>query len=366
MNGKHPKTNTFKNSESIQPPEVEIRARPYWPRIPDGKYLAVCTRTFWHRGSRASGERIYIYFNILDGPHAGTELRLICRPSRYPTSNFYRSWSIANDSPPRSRNTRLSPKIFKQKVFRILTGTVKPRHRISGPDGKQRPGEFLPEHLWYSKVEAILSLEVTNEPLQSMAAANGAISQTVTRISSKPLHTSQLHRGRVGRRELGDGDWVGVESRGGQSSNNPNPAGGEGNLAASATPVGLANEENAPLRPAKSQVKASEHGKRHLEDAIYRKHLFDLYDNLPPAFDHKRRVDQLVIKGVRQLFMNRERELEGLDENTVLEAATKQVREFTRFENIRDYDKRKKVVVGCVVSAIAEGTLAALKSKSNG
>jgi hypothetical protein len=106
--------------------------------------------------------------------------------------------------------------------------------------------------------------------------------------------------------------------------------------------------------------------KKQLESAVHRKHLFDLYANLPPSIEHKRRVDELAIKAVRHLFMNRGRELEGVDESLVLEAVLKRVGRFPGFEAIRDYDKRKKAVVGCVVNAVAEVALEALGNKSNG
>lgn len=209
----------------------ELRARPYPPRVPDGDYLASCTRTYWDKKSRTYGERIYIYFHILeDGEHAGKELRMICRPSSFPTSKYYIAWSIAHDGPPRSRNTKLSPKIFPGKLYRIRTATVRPRHRITGLDGKSHSGDFLPEHLWYSKVDCILSLEVTDRSI-------------LTEKLSNPFPPTGLSTGGVGRRELGVGDGVGRKefegcSRGGHpSTNTPNQVGDEGNLVADPTPV---------------------------------------------------------------------------------------------------------------------------------
>lgn len=209
----------------------ELRARPYPPRVPDGDYLASCTRTYWDRNSRIYGERIYIYFRILeDGEHAGKELRMICRPSVFPTSKYYIAWSIAHDGPPRSRNTKLSPKIFPGKLYRIRTATVRPRHRITGPDGKIRSGDFLPEHLWYSKVDCILTLELTDPVI-------------LTEKLSKSFPTTALSTGEVGRRELGVGNGVGRDesqgcSRGGNPSTNaPNQVGDEGNLVAGPTPA---------------------------------------------------------------------------------------------------------------------------------
>ena len=137
---------------------------------------------------------------------------------------------LAHDGPPRSRNTKLSPKIFPGKLYRIRTAIVKPRHRIAGPNGKIRSGDFLPEHLWYSKVDCILSLEVTDPSI-------------LTEKLSKPFPPTGLSTGGVGRRELGVGDGVGRKefegcSRGGHpSANAPNQAGGGGKPVAGPTPV---------------------------------------------------------------------------------------------------------------------------------
>lgn len=185
----------FRNVEPITRPELirELVARPHPDRIPDGEYIALCNHVHHDRHSRNYGERVYLDFQIVDGEYQGKTLRMFLRPSRFPTSNFYRAWAIARGGPPRSRNTRMSPRIFTGKVFRVLTATVRPRHRLTGDDGKQRPGPFLPESFWYSKAACLLSLELTNEPV------------IVTDFFPKSLSSCQLSQGRVGSGELGDG-----------------------------------------------------------------------------------------------------------------------------------------------------------------
>jgi hypothetical protein len=103
--------------------------------------------------------------------------------------------------------------------------------------------------------------------------------------------------------------------------------------------------------------------RKHLERAIYREHLFETYDNLPSFFSHKERVEQVTEKAVRQLFMNRSQELEGADETTVLLDARNRLNRFAHLEAIKDWVKRRKVVVGCVVTAGVEAAIAALKDK---
>lgn len=161
----------FEDPPSIEPaesasPEDGPRARPYPARVPDGEYLAVCRSIYRDRKSRTYGARIYLTFCLFGGDHNGIALRMFLRPSAWPTSQYDQAWSVANGRPPRSRNTKMSPTIFVGKLFRIRTATVKPQQRITGPDGKGRPGPKLPEPWWYSKVDVILGLEAGNGTIQ--------------------------------------------------------------------------------------------------------------------------------------------------------------------------------------------------------
>jgi len=199
----------------IQPQRSDdsLSAVPYPVRVPDGEYLALCTRLFHDRKSRIYGERIYLDFQFVDCPYEGKTIRMFLTPSRHPTSRLYRSWAIARGGPP-SRNAKMSPRVFVGKLFQVLTATVKPKHRIVGEDGKMRPGPFLPESFWYSKISCILALEATNEkivPITSLntTEAGGAAPLhppiILTNFSSNPFSEQGLDAGEVGRRELGDG-----------------------------------------------------------------------------------------------------------------------------------------------------------------
>ena len=137
-------------------PPRELVARPHPDRVTDGEYIALCTHAYHDQHSRNYGERVYLDFQILDGEYQGKAIRMYLRPSRFPTSNFHRAW---RGGPPRSRDTRMSPRFFAGKVFMILTATVRPRHRLAGDDGESRPGPPLPESFWYSKVACLLSDE---------------------------------------------------------------------------------------------------------------------------------------------------------------------------------------------------------------
>jgi hypothetical protein len=188
---------------------VAIRAS-----LPDPNPRWSISRALYHGHSRTYGERVYLDFQIYLGEHEGKTIRMFLRPSVHPTSNFYRAWAMAHAGPPRSRNTKMSPRAFKGKLFTILTATVKPSHRIAGADGKMRPGPFLPESFWYSKVTCILALEATNEkvvlmPTQNTTEEGGSAPLHppffLTNSFPNPLSINTLTEGEVGRRELGDG-----------------------------------------------------------------------------------------------------------------------------------------------------------------
>ena len=143
-------------------PGVAPRAASYPALIPEGNYLASCVSAFGPHRSRTFGERIYLEFAILEGQYAGTKLRAFFRPSKYPTSNWYRAWCIAHDGLP-TRNAKMTPRKFSGKTFTVQVSTVRPRQRVTSDDGKIRSGDPLPEFFAYSKVASILSLEITNE-----------------------------------------------------------------------------------------------------------------------------------------------------------------------------------------------------------
>jgi hypothetical protein len=67
----------------------------------------------------------------------------------------------------------------------------------------------LPESFWYSKVACLLSLEATNEHLDSASRGGGFAPPDprvfLTDFSENPFSGTDLREGRVGRRELGDG-----------------------------------------------------------------------------------------------------------------------------------------------------------------
>ena len=211
-------------------PGVGPRALPYSVLIAEGEYLAACCEAFGPYQSRAYGLKVYLTFQIIEGPHVGEKLRAFFKSSRYPTSRWYIAWSIANNALP-SRNAKLSPRIFRNKGFRVLVTTVRPRHKITGPNGKTILGVEMPEIFHYSKVDTILSLEVTNEPLVFLTEnANNS-------NNSNGLTEGEGGGGKVeDRREGRNNGFQGCNEGRMTLSTNPTQAGGGANSAVSRSP----------------------------------------------------------------------------------------------------------------------------------
>jgi hypothetical protein len=93
------------------------------------------------------------------------------------------------------------------KSFDCLRLLLSRGTHIAGEDGKIRPAPFLPESFWYSKVACLLSLEASNERLDSASPTGGFAPPDarviLTNFSEKPFPDTELSEGRVGRRELG-------------------------------------------------------------------------------------------------------------------------------------------------------------------
>ena len=130
---------------------VESEPRPI---LPDGIYNAAYVKA--SRGSYY-GPKLYIHFRIVDeGPCFGVEIfraynlyQKLCR-----ASDLYRDLSMIYGSKVQ-KNTRLSLKLFRGKVFRIRTRTVT----------QDRKQTRLPEHERYSVVDQVISMETGGKSL---------------------------------------------------------------------------------------------------------------------------------------------------------------------------------------------------------
>ena len=116
--------------------------------VPEKTYQA--SATHYDRASFYQRRKLYLWFQIIDGPHRGKKIFM---PFNLHTkirrgSKYYGAWLIANNGIKPKPNNRMSPKLFMSKVFKIKTRTV-----LSG-----RKKESLTDGDRYSVVEEILEL----------------------------------------------------------------------------------------------------------------------------------------------------------------------------------------------------------------
>lgn len=117
--------------------------------VPDKTYEAVVVR--WERGEFYQRKKLYLWWRIVSiGPHEGKELFMAFNVFRKITksSKYYQAWVLANKGVRPKKNDRMSPKIFRDKVFSIKTRTV-----VSG----RKQGE-LDQDDRYAVVDEILEL----------------------------------------------------------------------------------------------------------------------------------------------------------------------------------------------------------------
>lgn len=138
-----------------QPVSVENKApiaEQSRPRIPTSEYDAVCYKT---ETGRSWGGRtdIYILFRIIGGSQDGTELFMACtyHPKRKLSQRYkyYQQWTLANGAPPK-KGERLSPKVFCNKMYRVLVRDTQRRYSN---------GKLMPDILQYSVVDSIIETQ---------------------------------------------------------------------------------------------------------------------------------------------------------------------------------------------------------------
>jgi hypothetical protein len=124
----------------------------YWPLIPDGVYEAQCVKydsTFQLGKTR----KTFLHFRILEaGPHCEKKVFMAFNmPDTKKIrigSKYYKTWCMVNGWKKPSKNAKMSPRLFKNKIFKVKTRTVKPKHHEKG----------MPEDFWYSVVDEIVEV----------------------------------------------------------------------------------------------------------------------------------------------------------------------------------------------------------------
>lgn len=120
-----------------------------YEHVPDKVYEAIVTRYDW--GEFYQRKKLYLWWKIISiGPHEGKELFMPFNVFKKITksSKYYEAWILANKGIRPKKNDRMSPKVFKNKIFSIKTRTV-----VSG----RKQGE-LAKNDCYSVVDEILEI----------------------------------------------------------------------------------------------------------------------------------------------------------------------------------------------------------------
>jgi hypothetical protein len=118
-----------------------VSANDYWPLIPNETYIAQCISYDIHESYGGRSRKIYLHFLIIEGPYEGNKLFM---PFNYPSNRkftpghkYWQYWVMVHGRTP-SKNAKMSPKIFKNKIFKIKTRKVKRKF----PNGKDMPSDF--------------------------------------------------------------------------------------------------------------------------------------------------------------------------------------------------------------------------------
>jgi hypothetical protein len=124
----------------------------YKPRLPNGAYEAQCFR-FDNKFILGKAKKLFLHFRIVEqGEHHGKEIFMAFN-MRYDDrikqgSKYFKTWCMVNGWKMPSRNAKMSPRLFLNKIYRVETRTVKPKHH-------DKP---MPEAFWYSIVDEIVEV----------------------------------------------------------------------------------------------------------------------------------------------------------------------------------------------------------------
>ena len=124
----------------------------YKPLLPNRIYEAQCVK-YDNKFALGKTKKLFLNFRILDqGEHHGKEIFMAFNMpfnGKIKTgSKYYKTWCMVNGWQKPSRNAKMSPRLFKNKIFRIKTRTAKPKHN----------NKEMPENFWYSVVDEIMDV----------------------------------------------------------------------------------------------------------------------------------------------------------------------------------------------------------------
>jgi hypothetical protein len=123
------------------------------PLIPDGIYEAQCY-AYDNGFCLGKTRKTFLKFKILTpGEHFQKEIFMAFNMPYdgkiKSGSKYYKTWCKVNGWQKPSRNAKMSPRLFINKIYKIKTRTVNP---------PQPNGEEMPEDFWYSVVDSIIEV----------------------------------------------------------------------------------------------------------------------------------------------------------------------------------------------------------------
>jgi len=124
----------------------------YKPLIPNGIYEVQCIK-YDNKFVLGKTRKTFLNFKILDNnEHQGKKIFLAYNMpynGRIKTgSKYYKDWCMVNGWQKPSRNAKMSARLFLNKIYRVKTRTVKPKHNE----------EEMPQSFWYSVVDKIIEV----------------------------------------------------------------------------------------------------------------------------------------------------------------------------------------------------------------
>ena len=123
-----------------------ICAENYRPLIPNGVYEVQCFK-YDSSFQLAKTRKLFLHFRIIE-QGSYFQKRIFMAFNMPDTkkirtgSKYYKTWCMVNGWKKPSKNAKMSPRLFLNKVYKVKTRTVEPRHH-----GKKMPKEF-----WYSNL----------------------------------------------------------------------------------------------------------------------------------------------------------------------------------------------------------------------
>ena len=124
----------------------------YRPLLRNGTYEAQCFK-YDNRVYFGKTKKLFLHFKIIEpGEYFGKAIfmafNIPCDRNLSQGSKYYKTWVHVNGWRKPSRNAKMSPKIFLNKICKVRTRTVKPTNN----------GQKMPKEFWYSLVDTIVEV----------------------------------------------------------------------------------------------------------------------------------------------------------------------------------------------------------------